>query len=70
MSGASVSTLVLRPPTLPRLSKEDRHHGFAALTLFGRWEEWIKRRTERIEFVGDERFGGAAPSTSPCVRSC
>ena len=35
------------------LDERDRHHGYVALRLVSDWREWIKRRTETIEFVGD-----------------
>jgi hypothetical protein len=50
---ADLSDLPRALPQLGALSAEDRHHGFAVLALFSSWEDWIKRRTERIEFVND-----------------
>ena len=35
------------------LSPEDRRHGYVTLALISEWSDWVKRRTETIEFVGD-----------------
>lgn len=35
------------------LTAEDRYLGFAVLTLLSNWKRWIRRRSERVEFVGD-----------------
>ena len=53
MPKAASPHTALTLPSLDPLSQEDRHHGFAVLVLFDNWQRWIKRRTERVEFVGD-----------------
>lgn len=35
------------------LSDEDRRHGFQTLALVSQWGDWVRRRTETIEFVSD-----------------
>ncbi len=39
--------------TIGPISEEDRRHGFQTLALVSQWSDWVRRRTETIQFVSD-----------------